>query len=191
MSCVGRLCKDYLYLYNSLPLIPTPPLIMAVNIGEAVGCPLPSKPPWAGALQCGTASCSVFTAKVTRLNLSPAFTPTPATSIIFSPERRCWTRSCVTCHQWKLSRSFVASSTQNAGQGRMHWSDHRLGWVSAAPPAPGSRKWRGVWHKIINYHIHDLNYHDSSTTIQIAPNVQLQRSINSEEMATKRFISIA
>ena len=38
MSCVGRLCKDYLYLYNSLPLIPTPPLIMAVNIGEAVGC---------------------------------------------------------------------------------------------------------------------------------------------------------
>ena len=46
MSCVGRLCKDYLYLYNFLPLIPTPPLIMAVNIGEAVGCPLPSKPPW-------------------------------------------------------------------------------------------------------------------------------------------------
>ena len=46
MSCVGRLCKDNLYLYNSLPLIPTPPLIMAVNIGEAVGCPLPSKPPW-------------------------------------------------------------------------------------------------------------------------------------------------
>jgi len=46
MSCVGRLCKDYLYLYNSLPLIPTPPLIMAVNIGEAVCCPLPSKPPW-------------------------------------------------------------------------------------------------------------------------------------------------
>ena len=48
MSCVGRLCKDYLYLYNSLPLIPTPPLIMAVNIGigEAVGCLLPSKPPW-------------------------------------------------------------------------------------------------------------------------------------------------
>merc|ERR1712242_527026 len=46
MSCVGRLCKEYLYLYNSLPLIPTPPLIMAVNIGEAVGCPLPSKPPW-------------------------------------------------------------------------------------------------------------------------------------------------
>ena len=36
MSCVGRLCKDYLYLYNSLPQIPTPPLIMAVNIGEAV-----------------------------------------------------------------------------------------------------------------------------------------------------------
>ena len=34
MSCVGRLCKDYLYLYNSLPLIPTLPLIMAVNIGE-------------------------------------------------------------------------------------------------------------------------------------------------------------
>ena len=46
MSCVGRLCKDYQYLYNSLPLIPTPPLIMAVNIGEAVGCPLPSEPPW-------------------------------------------------------------------------------------------------------------------------------------------------
>merc|ERR1712242_9109 len=46
MSCVGRLCKEYLYLYNSLPLIPTPPLIMAVNIGEAVGCLLPSKPPW-------------------------------------------------------------------------------------------------------------------------------------------------
>merc|ERR1712242_230470 len=45
MSCVGRLCKEYLYLYNSLPLIPTPPLIMAVNIGEAVGCLLPSKPP--------------------------------------------------------------------------------------------------------------------------------------------------
>ena len=42
LSCVGRLCKDYLYLYNSLPLIPTPPLIMAVNIGEAVCCPLPS-----------------------------------------------------------------------------------------------------------------------------------------------------
>ena len=46
MSCVGRLCKDYLYLYNFLLLIPTPPLIMAVNIGEAVGCPLPSKPSW-------------------------------------------------------------------------------------------------------------------------------------------------
>ena len=46
MSCVGRLCKEYLYLYNSLPLIPTPPHIMAVNIGEAVGCPLPPKPPW-------------------------------------------------------------------------------------------------------------------------------------------------
>ena len=27
---------------DTLPLIPTPPLIMAVNIGEAVGCPLPS-----------------------------------------------------------------------------------------------------------------------------------------------------
>ena len=40
MSCVGRLCKDYLYLYNSLPLIPTPPLIMAVNIGEAVSLAL-------------------------------------------------------------------------------------------------------------------------------------------------------
>ena len=37
MSCVGRLYKDYLYLYNSLPIIPTPPLIMAVNIGEAAG----------------------------------------------------------------------------------------------------------------------------------------------------------
>ena len=36
MSCVGRLCKDYLYLYNSLPLIPTPSLIMAENTGEAV-----------------------------------------------------------------------------------------------------------------------------------------------------------
>ena len=46
MSCVGRLCKDNLYLYNSLPLIPTPPLIMAVNIGEAVGCLLPLKPSW-------------------------------------------------------------------------------------------------------------------------------------------------
>ena len=32
---------DYLYLYNSLPLIPTPPLIMAVNIGKAVGCLFP------------------------------------------------------------------------------------------------------------------------------------------------------
>ena len=52
MSCVGRLCKDYLYLYNSLPLIPTPPLIIAVNMGEAVGCPLPSKPPWS---QCSQA----------------------------------------------------------------------------------------------------------------------------------------
>ena len=46
MSCVGRLCKDYLYLYNSLPQIPTPPLIMAVNIGEALGCPLPSESLW-------------------------------------------------------------------------------------------------------------------------------------------------
>ena len=36
MSCVVRLYKDYLYLFNSLPLIPTPPLIMVVNIGEAV-----------------------------------------------------------------------------------------------------------------------------------------------------------
>ena len=36
MSCVGRLCKDST----------TPPLIMAVNIGEAVGCPLPL--PWLG-----------------------------------------------------------------------------------------------------------------------------------------------
>ena len=34
MSCVGRLCKDYLYLYNSLPLIPTPPLI-ATNAKDA------------------------------------------------------------------------------------------------------------------------------------------------------------
>ena len=31
---------------DTLPLIPTPLLIMAVNIGEAVGCLLPSKPPW-------------------------------------------------------------------------------------------------------------------------------------------------
>ena len=31
---------------NSLPLIPTPPLIMAVNIGEAECRPLPSDPPW-------------------------------------------------------------------------------------------------------------------------------------------------
>ena len=35
MSCVD----------NSLPLIPTPPLIIAVNIGEAVCCPLPSESP--------------------------------------------------------------------------------------------------------------------------------------------------
>ena len=32
-------------ILDSLPLIPTPPLIMAVNIGEAVCCPLPSEPP--------------------------------------------------------------------------------------------------------------------------------------------------
>ena len=61
MSCVGRLCKDYLYLYNSLPQIPTPPLIMAVNIGEAVGFPLPSKPPWCwwrcASLQGGPGDC--------------------------------------------------------------------------------------------------------------------------------------
>ena len=31
---------------NSLPLIPTPPLIMAVNIGAAECRPLPSDPPW-------------------------------------------------------------------------------------------------------------------------------------------------
>ena len=36
MSCVD----------NSLPLIPTPPLIMAVNIGAAECRPLPSEPPW-------------------------------------------------------------------------------------------------------------------------------------------------
>ena len=32
---------------NSLPLIPTPPLIMAVNIGATECRPLPSDPPWA------------------------------------------------------------------------------------------------------------------------------------------------
>ena len=36
----------HVYLYNSLPLIPTPLLIMAVNIGEALGCPLPSESLW-------------------------------------------------------------------------------------------------------------------------------------------------
>ena len=35
---------------TTLPQIPTPPLIMAVNIGEAVGFPLPSKPPWVAVL---------------------------------------------------------------------------------------------------------------------------------------------
>ena len=81
-------------------------------------------------------------------------------------------------------------------QGRIGCTDLITDWDEWArprqPPAPGSRKRGGVvWHKIINYHIHDLNYHDSSTTIQIAPNVQLQRSINPEEMATEKFISIA
>ena len=38
--CTTQQLNDY-----SLPLIPTPPLIMAVNIGEAVGCLLPSNSP--------------------------------------------------------------------------------------------------------------------------------------------------
>ena len=39
--CTTQQLNDY-----SLPLIPTPPLIMAVNIGEAVCFPLPSNSPW-------------------------------------------------------------------------------------------------------------------------------------------------
>ena len=41
--CTTQQLNDY-----SLPLIPTPPLIMAVNIGEALGCPLPSESLWVG-----------------------------------------------------------------------------------------------------------------------------------------------
>ena len=40
------ICSTQQLNYNSLQLIPTPPLIVAVNIGAAECRPFPSEPPW-------------------------------------------------------------------------------------------------------------------------------------------------